>query len=465
MEVKGKNVVVLGMGLSGVSAAVLLHQKGAKVIINDCKPREELTSSLEALKPYRNIKIVTGGHPESIVNSHTDLVVKNPGVPMNLKPLIRARKLGVKVVTEIEIAYQFTKAPVIGITGTNGKTTTTALVGEIFKNDERKVFVVGNIGVPLCDIALQASSDSFLVTELSSFQLEGIDKFRPCISALLNISEDHMDRHLNLENYLKAKKQIFKNQTKEDVAVINADDLLVVSLEKEIKAKVIFFSRKRILKRGIYVKDEHIVIGEDSKIIKVCPVGETSLPGKHNLENMLAAAAVSWAAGIRSEAIGRTLRTFKGAAHRLEHAGTFRNITFINDSKGTNTGATIRALESFRQKVILIAGGKDKGADFQDLVPFIKKSVKHLILLGETRDKIARAVQKEDFTDFILVNSIEEAVKESYRLAAEGDTVLLSPACASWDMFSSYEERGNAFKRAAELLGRDTDEKGKGEAS
>ncbi len=467
MEVKGKNVVVLGMGLSGVSAAVLMYQKGANVIINDCKPREELLPFLDALKPYPNIKIVTGGHPESIVNSHTDLVVKNPGVPMDIKPLVRARKLRVKILTEIEIAYLFTKAPIIGITGTNGKTTTTALVGEIFKNDGRKVFIVGNIGVPLCDIALQAPSNSFLVTELSSFQLEGIDKFKPFISAFLNISEDHMDRHLNIDNYLEAKKQIFKNQTEKDAAVINADDPLLVGLEKGIKGRVIFFSRKRILKRGIYVKDEHIVIGEEGKITKVCPLEEASLPGKHNLENMLAASAISWAAGIRIETIGRTLRSFKGVAHRLENVGTFRNIIFINDSKGTNTGATIKALESFPNKVILIAGGKDKGADFEELAPFIKKRVKHLILLGETRDKIARAVQvqKGDFTNIILVNSIEEAVKESYRLAVEGDVVLLSPACASWDMFNNYEERGNEFKRAAKLLGRESDEKSKGEAS
>lgn len=462
MELKGKTVVVFGMGLSGVSAALLLAQKGANVIINDYKCREELTHSIEVLKSFHNIKIVTGGHPGGIVNSDTNLVVKNPGVPMDIKPLKKAEDLGIKVITEIEIAYHFIKSPIAGITGTNGKTTTTALVGEIFKKAGLNVYVAGNIGVPLCDIAIEAPFNSIIAAELSSFQLEGIEKFRPHIGAILNISEDHMDRHYSLQNYVDAKKQIFRNQQPDDFAILNADDHHLTDLTREIKAKTLFFSLGNKLKKGIYLKNEHIVIGEDNKTVKVCHIDEVLLPGRHNLENILAAVAISFVAGIKVEVIAQTLRSFKGVAHRLENVGIYRGITFINDSKGTNTGATIKALEAFPQKVILIAGGKDKGSNFEELTSYIKRNVKHLLLLGETKELIAQAVKKVGFNDFTLVKDIKEAVSKAYQLSTEGDLVLLSPACASWDMFDSYEERGNEFKRLVKVLGRDKIEKNKG---
>ncbi len=462
MELKGKTVVVLGMGLSGVSAASLLTQKGASVIINDYKCREELKHSIGALQPLKNIKIVTGGHPQGLVNTDTSLVVKNPGVPMDIKPLKRAKALGIKVITEIELAYHFIEGPIVGITGTNGKTTTTALTGEIFKKAGLNVRVAGNIGVPLSDIALEAPPDSFIVAELSSFQLEGIEEFRPHVGAILNISEDHMDRHYSLQNYLEAKKQIFKNQRWEDFTVLNADDGYLANLTEETKAKTILFSLNNILKRGIYLENEHIVIGEENKTVKVCRVDEVLLPGRHNLENVLAAVAISFAAGIKIEIIAQALRSFKGVAHRLESVGKYQGITFINDSKGTNTGATIKALEAFPQKVILIAGGKDKGSNFEELTSYIQGSVKHLLLLGETREVIARAVKKAGFNRFTLVDDIKEAVSKAYQLGTEGDLVLLSPACASWDMFSSYEERGNEFKKLVRVLGRDVGEKKKG---
>ncbi|UNC92876.1 UDP-N-acetylmuramoyl-L-alanine--D-glutamate ligase [Candidatus Contubernalis alkaliaceticus] len=456
MELKHKTVVVIGMGLSGVSAARLLAQKGARVIINDYKSREELTPCLEALKPYPDIKIVTGGHPEGIVNTGTDLVVKNPGIPMDIKPLKRAGELGIKVITEVELAYLFTRAPIIGITGTNGKTTTTALLGEIFKEAGKKVYVAGNIGVPLCDIAEKASADSWIVAELSSFQLEGIEKFKPKISAILNISEDHMDRHETLGDYLDAKKRIFLNQKDNDFCVLNQDDLLLseIAVGGQVKSQVVPFSRQRTYKNGIYVKDQHIVISKEGKLISVCPQGEVALPGKHNLENVLAATAAAYAAGIKPEIIGKTLRTFKGVAHRLESVGKFKGIVFINDSKGTNVEATIKALDSFSQPIILIAGGKDKGGEFNSLSLHINKKVKHLILLGETSSKIIQAVENEGFTDYSRVQDLDEAVTMAYQLGKEGDLVLLSPACASWDMFRSYEERGNEFKRAVRSLGR-----------
>ncbi len=456
MELKDKTVVVIGMGLSGVSAAKLLVQKGARVIINDYKSREELDPYLEALSPYPDIKIVTGGHPEGIVNTDTDLVVKNPGVPMNIKPLKRAVDLGIKVITEVEIAFLFVKAPIIGITGTNGKTTTTALLGEIFKEAGKKVYVAGNIGVPLCDIAEKATADSWIVAELSSFQLEGIENFKPQISLILNISEDHMDRHGTLAEYLEAKKNIFKKQEETEYCVLNYDDPLLkkISQEEQVKARLLFFSRQRKLKNGIYIKDEHIVIGKDKKILSVCPVAELALPGTHNLENALAATAAAFAAGIKPASIGKTLNTFKGVAHRLERADTFKGVTFINDSKGTNVEATLKALGSFPQPIILIAGGKDKGAEFDVLADHIKEKVKHLIILGETKEKIARAVESKGFSRYSRVKDLEEAVEKAYQLAEEGDLVLLSPACASWDMFNNYEERGEAFKRAVKSMGR-----------
>ncbi len=456
MELKYKTVVVIGMGLSGVSAAKLLAQKGARVIINDYKTREELIPYLEALKSYPDIKIVTGGHPEGIVNTHTDLVVKNPGIPMDIKPLIKARNLGIKVLTEVEIAYLFTRAPIIGITGTNGKTTTTALLGEIFKDSGGKVYVAGNIGVPLCDIAEKAPPDSWIVAELSSFQLEGTEKFKPRISAILNISEDHMDRHGTLEGYLEAKKNIFKNQGEDDFCVLNNDDLLLseIAVGGQVQTRLLLFSLREELKNGIYIKDGHIVIGKDGKIVPVCPMEEVGIPGKHNLENALAATAVAYAAEIKPQSIGKTLKSFKGVSHRLEKVGDFRGITFINDSKGTNVEATLKALDSFPQPIVLIAGGKDKGAEFDLLAFHIKEKVKHLILLGETSEKIAQAVNSQEFKNYSRVKTLEEAVEKAYQLAEEGDMVLLSPACASWDMFNNYEERGEDFKKAVKSLGR-----------
>ncbi|RQD73797.1 MAG: UDP-N-acetylmuramoyl-L-alanine--D-glutamate ligase [Candidatus Syntrophonatronum acetioxidans] len=463
MELKGKEVVVLGMGLSGVSAAKLMAQEGAFVIINDCKGKEDLKTHLKELEPYKNLKTVMGGHPEDIVNKNTHLVVKSPGIPMNIKPVKKALELGIKIITEIEVAFSFINAPVIGITGTNGKTTTTTLIGEILKEDGRKVHLAGNIGVPLCDIAQKVSSDSFVVAELSSFQLEGIDNFKPYISVILNISEDHMDHHYNLENYLEAKKRIYKNQEEKDFLVINRDDSLLSQIPRnEVKAKVIYFSTRQNLESGIYIQKEHIVIKEKGTVKTVCPVKETALPGKHNLENMLAASAVARAAGVEPQVIASTLRTFRGVPHRLEFVCSFNGVTFINDSKGTNINSTIKALEAFPQKVILIAGGKDKGSSFEELASYIQEKVKHLILMGETRGKIADSLEKIGFENYVFSRNMKEALEKAYQSAREGDLVLLSPACASWDMYNNYEERGNEFKKLANNLGRKQNEEKQG---
>ncbi len=459
MELKGKEVVVIGMGLSGISAAKLMAEKGAFVVINDHKKEEDLKPHLEDLKPYKNIKTVMGGHPENIISYNTYLVVKNPGVPMDIKPVKRARELGVKIVTEIEVASYFIKAPIVGITGTNGKTTTTTLVGEILKNEGRKVYVAGNIGVPLCDIAGEVSPESIIAAELSSFQLEGIDNFKPHISVLLNISEDHMDHHSSLENYLEAKKKIYKNQGKGDFLIINWDDSILSRIPMEaVKPQVIYFSTRENLESGIYIQGEHIVIKEKGSLKTICPVKEVALPGKHNLENMLAAAAAAWAAGVDTRVIARTLKTFKGVPHRLELAGSLKGITFVNDSKGTNINSTIKALEAFPQKVILIAGGKDKGSSFDELAPYIKDKVKFLVLLGETREKMAKSLAKIGFNNFVFTENMKESLEKAYQSAREGDLVLLSPACASWDMYNNYEERGNEFKRLVKDLGGELNE-------
>lgn len=454
MELKGKKILVIGMGLSGVSAAILAAREGARVTINDYQPREQLEPYLEKVRPYKNIQVVPGGHPVGLVDPAVALVIKNPGIPGDLPLLEKARKMGIKVLTEVEVAYWYCRGRVLGITGTNGKTTTTALLGEIYKAAGGEVHVAGNIGVPLCDVAREAGPGSTVVAELSSFQLEGIEKFRPFISVLLNITPDHLDRHQTMENYRAAKKQIFKNQGEEDLAVLNRDDPALEGWEREIQARVVYFSRQKILKEGIYLDNQHIVIKEPGELLPVGPVKNIRLPGKHNLENILAAVAAAYHGGISPETIRDVLEKFPGVPHRLEEVGNYGGITFINDSKGTNEGATLKALEAFEPGIILLAGGKDKGAGFDLLAPAMGWRVKRLILLGETRDKLARAARGAGLTRITMVDTMEEAVRAAYQAGEPGDRVLLSPACASWDMYKDYEERGNHFKEQVRWWGR-----------
>jgi UDP-N-acetylmuramoylalanine--D-glutamate ligase len=457
MDVAGKKVVVVGLGKSGIAAALFLAEKGARVIANDLQAR--VSGSLKELEPHKNIELVLGRQDAGLVHGGIDLVVKSPGVPPGIPPLQEAKRLGIPVLTEIEVAYAYIKAPIIGITGTNGKTTTTTLVAEILKRAGQKVHLGGNIGTPLVSLAADCGPRDIVVTELSSFQLENIQEFRPHISAFLNMAVDHLNHHKTFEAYLEAKANIFRNQQPADFAVLNYDDPVVQSLKSKINARVIQFSRRQPLTLGVSIRDDQIVIRENHAHDTVIAVKDLALPGQHNLENALAAVAVTHSAGVSPVVMAEVLAAFPGVEHRMEPVAVIAGVKFVNDSKGTNPDAAIRALESYEEPIVLIAGGKDKGSDFGEFAKTIKARATRAVLLGETREKIGKACSARGFNDYTYVDSLEDAVAQAFKMARPGDLVLLSPACASWDMFTSFEERGSLFKALVSALeGMEADE-------
>jgi UDP-N-acetylmuramoylalanine--D-glutamate ligase len=447
--IKGKKVMVIGMARSGVAAAELLSSCGAaEITVTDKKQSSELEAELSKLESLTNVKAIAGNNSPDLVTPELSLIVKSPGVPPGITMLEKAELLGIPVISEVELAYNFIKAPIIGVTGTNGKTTTTALIAAMLSEAGfAPVVSAGNIGNPLCELAGKFSAQGFIVAELSSFQLDNIKHFRPFVALFLNFAEDHLDYHGSIEKYFEAKSRITENQGSGDYLVLNAGDTAIASLRDKTRATTVWFDSVPV-KRGAGLEDGWIVIyNHGFSPAKVCPVSELTLPGNHNLDNVLAATAAAWAAGADSAAIGRALRSFKALEHRLEHVVELDGVDYINDSKGTNPGATIRALQSFPgRSIILIAGGKDKKSDFGKLAEVIKANAKELILLGETKDQLASAVEKEGFNQYQLVDNLVQAVEKARAVAEKGDLVLLSPACASWDMFKDYEERGNYFK-------------------
>jgi UDP-N-acetylmuramoylalanine--D-glutamate ligase len=451
-NLKGKKVVVIGLARSGAAAALLLAREGADVLVSDYKSADQLSEEIKALAGHPEIRVITGSHPPDLVDGNVSLVVKNPGVPMDLLPVSKALTMGLPVITEVELAFWIIKAPIVGITGTNGKTTTTALTGEMFKSTGRKTYVAGNIGLPLSAVAADISSGDVVVAELSSFQLEGTIYFRPSISAILNITPDHMDRHVSMQAYRDAKEKIFANQTAGDAVVLNADDPETLCLSERAAARVYFFSRKREVENGAFVRHGRIVVREGDREVPVCAVEDIRIPGAHNLENALAATLLAWLGGVPAGDIAHTLMTFPGVPHRLEFASTVGGVTFINDSKGTNTDATIKALDAFTAPKVLIVGGYDKGGTFADLALEIKQRVLHAVIVGQVAKRLAEALQDAGYHDYEFAATMEDAVRAAYRFARPGDIVLLSPACASWDMFSNYEERGEIFKQTVQQL-------------
>ena len=449
MDLKGKHVLILGLARSGIAAAMELISLGAKVTASDMKSREELEDT--AFLESRGVRLVCGGHPLTLLNK-CDLIVLSPGVPSDLEILDEARKRDISVISELELGYRFAKAPIIAVTGTNGKTTTTTLIGEILKNDGRNITLAGNIGIPLVREVEKAENKDYLVVEVSSFQLENIMHFKPKISVILNITEDHLNRHKTFENYIKAKARILENQTEEDYAVLNYDDPIARSFVKRIKPKIMFFSQKEELIRGIYVKNGVIVIRENGKIYPILKAGELGIKGSHNLENALAAVCVAWIARINLNNMAETLKDFHGVEHRLEFVANIAGVKFINDSKATNPDAAQKAIEALKEPIVLIAGGYDKKSDYSSFVKAFNEKVKHLILIGDTAQAIESTARKSGFVDVEKSNSLQEAVKLAYNRAAPGDVVLLSPACASWDMFESFEERGRIFKETVHSL-------------
>lgn len=446
MDLNNKTVLLVGLAKTGVSTIKKLDKLGAKIIVNDIKSKDQLKYIIKQIENLDSVEYILGHHLEDI--SNIDLTIVSPGVPLDLPFIKKLQSENINIIGEVELAYKLSKNPTfVGITGTNGKTTTTSLVGEIFKKASKDSYIVGNIGNPVIDTVDLTDENSFLITELSSFQLESIEDFKPRVSTIINITEDHLNRHHTMENYINAKANIFKNQDANDFCILNYDDEIVRELGNKTNAKVLYFSQKEKVSQGAYLDDNNnIIIKINDKEIKLLNKDELSLPGNHNLENCMAAILMSYVLGIDLEIIKDTLKTFKSVEHRLEFVTDKDGIMFVNDSKGTNPDSTIKAITSYDKPIVLIAGGKDKQSDFTEMISYATKNVKALVLLGETADKIEQTAKLQGMNNIFRVSDMKEAVKTAYKLAQSGDVVLLSPACASWDMYPNFEARGLDFK-------------------
>lgn len=450
---KDKKILIVGMGNSGKAAAQAMVKLGAEVYVQDSKTEGDMDPQLLAFLKEKKVTCYFGAVPEDM--SVFDMLILSPGVSPDLGFIKEAEEKGAEIIGELEIAYRTGHGKYVAITGTNGKTTTTTLVGEIYKAAGEKTYVVGNIGTAVISKALSADDDSWLITECSSFQLETIKEFRPQVSAILNLTEDHMDRHKTLENYGKAKARIFMNQQEEQYCVVNYDDKRCLALADGCSAKVVPFSRLEELQFGAFVKDGDIVIrNEEGSIVEICGAQELKIPGLHNLENALAACAIAYFGGVKPEVISEVLKSFSGVEHRIELCNVIDGIKFVNDSKGTNPDAAIKAIKAMEKDIILIAGGYDKDASFDEFVASFDGRVKALMLLGKTATKIKEAAENAGFTTSTILKDMDACVREAYRIAQPGDVVLLSPACASWDMYTSFEQRGRHFKDCVKALER-----------
>jgi UDP-N-acetylmuramoylalanine--D-glutamate ligase len=442
MELKGKTVLVVGLARTGAATVQFLAKRGAKVKASDAKTSAELAPFLEPLLDLA-VDFELGGHTESFF-SDSDLIVMSPGVPLNLPPVAKALAKGIPVIGEVELAFRFLRRPLIAITGTNGKTTTTTLVGEMLRGSGKKVFVGGNIGSPLIGYVEGPQDDDWVVAEISSFQLERVGDFRPKISALLNLTEDHLDRYETFGEYAAAKERIFARQKKEDYALLNADDPLVSALAPGLEPQVLFFSARRAVSFGSYLTPEGIIFQGPNGTREMFDLSRIRIKGAHNLENLMAAIAVAKMCGCPREALQRVMDEFPGIEHRLEWVRRLDGVSYFNDSKGTNVGSVVKSLQSFEEPVILIAGGKDKGGDYGPLKGLIAERVKGMALIGEAKERMFSALG--GLTESAKLGSLEEAVRWARSKARPGGIVLLSPACSSYDMFANYQERGKRFK-------------------
>ncbi|MGI6144785.1 MAG: UDP-N-acetylmuramoyl-L-alanine--D-glutamate ligase [Clostridia bacterium] len=454
MKISGKSFLVIGAARSGKAVVEFLIEQGALVYLNDLKKREDFKEDTLGFLEKMGVQLILGEHAD-IRELQPDYLIVSPGVPFTIPPLVEAKKLGIPVWSEIELAWRNTQAPLVAVTGTNGKTTTTALLGQIFADSGRKVFVGGNIGVPFISEARKLAAEDVAVLEVSSFQLETTENFRPQLAVILNITPDHLDRHDTYEGYKEAKKKIFCNQKGNDCLILNYDDAETRNLARLAKGRVLFFSQQHILNEGFYVSNGWIVVKNKGQIIPVLKVEDLGIKGSHNLENALAAATAGWLMGVSVESLAQSLKTFPGVPHRLERVLTYQGVTYINDSKGTNPDASIKALEAYEQPIVLLAGGKSKGSDFLPFAQKIKERVKELVLLGQAASEIEEALKKVGYSRYQHAASFPEAVKLASQLAEEGDIVLLSPACASFDMFDNYEQRGDVFKELVQQLVRE----------
>ena len=448
LELQNKRVLVVGLGRSGVASALFLQSQGAKVTVSDTKSEDQLRQEIPVLLDH-GIAVETGRHGERTFQNQ-DLIVVSPGVPVDAQPIVQARALGEQVIGEIELASEFLPGEIVAITGSNGKTTTTTLVGEILSKSGLKTLVGGNIGTPAISLVERATTDSITVLEISSFQLETIRFFRPKVAAVLNVTPDHLDRHRTFETYVDAKARIFENQEAEDFAVLNADDPTCVELATRTKAQVFWFSRKRDVKQGAFVRQGIVHLCRNETEHEVMPVAEMPLKGAHNVENVLAAICTGELMGCAPAAIRSAVREFKAVEHRLEYVATVREVEYYNDSKATNVDATIKALESFPANIHLILGGKDKGSDYTALNDLLRQRVKYVYTIGAAAEKIQKHIAGT--TKVISSGTMNAAIKRASANAQPGDVVLLAPACASFDQFQNYEHRGKVFKELVLLL-------------
>ncbi|MBQ1801505.1 MAG: UDP-N-acetylmuramoyl-L-alanine--D-glutamate ligase [Lachnobacterium sp.] len=444
MKLENKKVLVVGTGISGIAATELLIGKGVQATLFDGNKDLDLNKLYERAPKLKEVPIILGELGDKI--KEFDVAVLSPGVPTDLPFVNEMRDNGISIWGEIELAYYFSKGLIGAITGTNGKTTTTALTGEILKNYYNDVKVVGNIGIPYTSVAKDTTEKTVTIAEISSFQLETIHEFAPKVTAILNITPDHLNRHHTMQNYIEAKEAITKNQKENDVTVLNYEDEVLREFGKTLKNKVVFFSSQRKLDNGFYLENDVIYKAENGVAKRFIQVDELNLLGVHNFENVMAASAVASAMGVPEDKIIEVLKTFQAVEHRIEYVTEKKGVKYYNDSKGTNPDAAIKGIQAMNRPTFLIGGGYDKDSEYDEWIESFEGKVKKLVLIGQTKEKIAECAKKHNFNDVVLLDTFEEAVNYCHDNAVNGDAVLLSPACASWGMFANYEERGRIFK-------------------
>jgi len=448
VDVKDKRVLVVGLGKSGVASALFLKAHGARVTVSDTKSSDQLRDEIPLLLDH-GIAVETGGHGERTFRGQ-DLIVVSPGVPVDAPPLVQARASGEPVIGEVELAAQHLPGPIVAITGSNGKTTTTSLTGDIITAGGFPTVVGGNIGTPAISLVERAARETVIVLEISSFQLETIQTFRPKVAVILNITPDHLDRHRTFETYVEAKARIFENQQASDFAILNEDDPTCLTLAGRTRAQVFWFSRKKEVKQGTYVESGRILFRDGAGQREIMLVSEIRLKGAHNVENVLAGICAGVLMGVAPDKIRQAVRDFKAVEHRLEYVTTIKVVEYYDDSKATNVDATIKALESFPANIHLILGGKDKGSDYRVLNDLLRQRVKRVYTIGAAAEKIESHIKGA--AEIVHAETLDNAIRRASAVAQPGDIVLLAPACASFDQFQSYNHRGRVFKEVVHAL-------------
>lgn len=451
MDLTGKRVLVVGSGISGIAATELLKKQQIEVVLFDGNKELDIEALKQKAPVFSDVEIILGTLEEKVMDT-LDLVVLSPGVPTDLPMVNLLREKQIPIWGEIELAYFFAKGRIVAITGTNGKTTTTALTGEIMSNYFSDVKVVGNIGIPYTSVAADTTDDTVTVAEISSFQLETTHEFAPVVSAILNITPDHLNRHHTMECYIEAKESITKKQGMQDTCVLNYEDAVLRAFGEQLHTKVLFFSSRQKLEKGLYLENETIYYADEQGIHVVIHVDELNILGQHNYENVMAAVGMALSIGVPMEKIVEVLKRFQAVEHRIEYVTEKRGVKFYNDSKGTNPDAAIKGICAMNRPTYLIGGGYDKDSEFDEWIESFGGKVKKLVLIGQTREKIAACAKAHGFTEVVLCDSLEEAIDICYKNAVSGEAVLLSPACASWGMFKNYEERGDVFKAYVHAL-------------